>query len=219
MDGKKILLVEGDNDKNVVIHICDKLDIPRPIYKNIIPRDGVGGVLKALPEQIMLAIEEDDVVGAIVDADSSLDKRWNKIRKIVMSSGYDDVPNKPMKDGTIIEPPQAKYLPRLGFWIMPDNQSTGILENFLHGLIPEYSLVPKSGSLYGHVVKSVDSIPDRRFCDRKEPKAIVHTWLAWQKEPGEPMGRSISKDYFNLNAPEVDVFVSWLRRLYFSDSE
>lgn len=136
-----------------------------------------------------------------------------------MSSGYDDVPNKPVKDGTIIESDDDKFLPRLGFWIMPDNQSTGILEDFLRRLIPEYSLVPESGSLYGHVVKSVDSIPDRRFCDRKEPKAIVHTWLAWQENPGLPMGTSISKDCFDLNAPEVDVFVSWLERLYFSDNE
>ena len=217
MDGKKILLVEGDNDMYVVKHICDKLRIPRPCDDEITPCGGVGSMLKRLPDEIENAKEEWAVVGVIVDADTNLSKIWGEIRKIVMSSGYDDVPNKPVKDGTIIEPPEP--LPRLGFWIMPDNQSTGILEDFLHRLIPDYSLVPESGSLYGHVVKSVDSIPDRRFCDRREPKAIVHTWLAWQENPGLPMGTSITKDCFDLNAPEVDVFVSWLERLYFSDSE
>ena len=215
MPSRKILLVEGHNDKHVVMHICDKLDIPRPSYENIISRDGVDGVLKALPEQIRISNGEEDVVGVIVDADSSLSTRWDEIRKIVMSSGYDDVPNKPVKDGTIIEPPDDddKFLPRLGFWIMPDNQSTGILEDFLHSLIPE------SGSLYNHVTKSVDSIPDRRFTQEKEPKAIVHTWLAWQEDPGLPMGLSVTNDCFDLDAPEVDAFVSWLKRLYFSDNE
>lgn len=187
MPSRKILLVEGHNDKHVVMHICDKLDIPRPSYENIISRDGVDGVLKALPEQIRISNGEEDVVGAIVDADTSLGKRWDQICEKIGGFGYDDVPNKPVKDGTIIEPTDDddKFLPRLGFWIMPDNQSTGILEDFLHSLIPEYSVVPKSGSLYSHVTKSVDSIPDddRRFTQEKEPKAIVHTCLLGKRTP------------------------------------
>lgn len=215
MDGRNILLVEGDNDKHVVMHICNKLDIPRPSYENIISRDGVDGVIKALPEQIMISNGEEDVVGAIVDADTNLSKRWDQICEKIEGFGYDDVPSKPVKDGTIIEPTDDddKFLPRLGFWIMPDNQSTGILEDFLHSLIPE------SGSLYSHVTKSVDSIPDRRFTQEKEPKAIVHTWLAWQEDPGLPMGLSVTNDRFDLDAPEVDAFVSWLKRLYVSGSE
>lgn len=171
------------------------------------------GVLRALPEQIRNAREEGDVVGAIVDADTNLSKRWDQICEKIGGFGYDDMPNKPVKDGTIIESDDDKFLPRLGFWIMPDNQSTGILEDFLHSLIPE------SGSLYDHVTKSVDSIPDRRFTQEKEPKAIVHTWLAWQEDPGLPMGLSVTNDCFDLDAPEVDAFVSWLKRLYVSGSE
>ena len=214
MAGRKILLVEGDNDKHVVIHISDKLGIPRPSYDEITPYGSVENVIATLPDEIGNASEAGDVVGAIVDADTSLTTRWNQIRKIVADSGYDDVPSEPMKDGTIIEPLDDdgdKFLPRLGFWIMPDNQSNGILEDFLHSLIPE------SGSLYGHVTKSVDSIPDRRFTLEKEPKAIVHTWIAWQEDPGLPMGLSIANDCFDLDAPEVDAFASWLKRLYFSD--
>ena len=82
-----------------------------------------------------------------------------------------------------------------------------------------HSLIPESGSLYNHVTKSVDSIPDRRFTQEREPKAIVHTWLAWQEDPGLPMGLSVTNDCFDLNAPEVDAFVSWLKRLYVSGSE
>lgn len=33
------------------------------------------------------------------------------------------------------------------------------------------------------------------------------------------MGLSVTNDCFDLDAPEVDAFVSWLKRLYFSGSE
>lgn len=82
MDGKKILLVEGDNDKYVVIHICERCDILQIRDINIIHPSGVDGVLKALPEQIRNASEEGDVVGAIVDADTNLSKIWDKFAKL-----------------------------------------------------------------------------------------------------------------------------------------
>ena len=50
-------------------------------------------------------------------------------------------------------------LPRFGVWLMPDNQSRGILEDFLH------FLVPAGSQLFEHVKSSVATIPanERRF--------------------------------------------------------
>jgi hypothetical protein len=41
----------------------------------------------------------------------------------------------------------------------------------------------------------------------------VHTFLAWQEEPGRPMGESITRRYFQIDAPEALNFVEWIRRL------
>ena len=95
---------------------------------------------------------------------------------------------------------------------MPDNQVTGILENFLR------FLVPHPNALFDYVRRSVANIPasERRFKLLKEPKAIIHTWLAWQREPGMPPGNAITARFLDPNVPEVDVLVSWLKRLFFS---
>jgi hypothetical protein len=51
------------------------------------------------------------------------------------------VPDDPAAEGTIIDPPDDKLLPRVGVWIMPDNQMKGILEDFLRFLVPGGSLL------------------------------------------------------------------------------
>ena len=102
-------------------------------------------------------------------------------------------------------------LPRVGVWIMPDNQTKGILEDFLR------FLVPAGSPLFDHVKSSVEAIPEgeRRFSQLAEPKAIIHTWLAWQGEPGKPLGTAITARYLDPDVAQVDVLVSWLNRLFF----
>ena len=92
---------------------------------------------------------------------------------------------------------------------MPDNRTPGILEDFLS------FLVPQPNDLFDHVTDSVDSIPNRLFSDNDEPKAVIHTWLAWQKEPGSPYGTAITARFLDSNVPQVEALVSWLRRLFY----
>jgi hypothetical protein len=93
---------------------------------------------------------------------------------------------------------------------MPNNQTTGILEDFLRFLVPEGSL------LFKHVTKSVAGIPksERLFHESAESKAVIHTWLAWQEKPGRPLGTAITARYLDPNVPQVDVLVSWLKKLF-----
>ena len=94
---------------------------------------------------------------------------------------------------------------------MPDNQTKGILEDFLRFLVP-----PGSG-LFSHVESSVASIPDeeRRFSQLAQPKAIIHTWLAWQADPGKPLGTAITAKFLDPHVAQVDVLVAWLKELFF----
>jgi hypothetical protein len=117
----------------------------------------------------------------------------------------------PSPGGTILDPPIDTLLPRVGIWIMPDNQTKGILEDFLRFLVPEES------RLFDHVKSSVATIPEgeKRFGQLDEPKAIIHTWLAWQEEPGKPMGTAITARYLDPDVAQVDVLVAWLKQLFF----
>lgn len=78
-------------------------------------------------------------------------------------------------------------------------------------------LVSAGSGLFNHVESSVASIPDGelRFSQLAEPKALIHTWLAWQEEPGRAMGTAITARYLDPDVAQVDVLVSWLNRLYF----
>lgn len=122
------------------------------------------------------------------------------------------MPDLPAHGGTILDPPADKLLPRVGIWIMPDNRSEGILEDFLRFPVPEGSM------LFDHVESSVAAIPEgeQLFGPLAVSKAVIHTWLAWQKEPGKPLGTAITARYLDPGVPEVGILVSWLNRLFFS---
>ena len=95
--------------------------------------------------------------------------------------------------------------------MMPDNKTTGVLEDFLR------FLVPQPNKLFDHVKRSVANIPngERRFRSLAEPKAIIHTWLAWQEDPGKPLGTAVTAGFLNPNLGAANVLASWLRSLFF----
>jgi hypothetical protein len=137
--------------------------------------------------------------------------RWQSLRDRLTTAGYQNVPGNPISGGTILNPPPKTLLPRVGVWIMPDNQATGILEDFLR------FLVPAGSRLFSHVESSVAAIPEeeRRFSQLDRPKAVIHTWLAWQERPGKPLGTAITARFLDPNVAQVDVLVTWLKGLFF----
>ncbi len=207
MAGRKILLVEGSDDEHVLKHICSSHDIPN--LDEVKPHGGSTELLDSIPVRLRASNEDGDVVGIIIDADTSLEARWQSIRARFIQAGYENMPATPDSNGSIFESPDGSLLPRAGIWIMPDNQTPGILEDFLRFLIPQ------PNDLFDHVMDSVESIPNRLFSDNDEPKAVIHTWLAWQEEPGKPYGTAITARFLDPNVPQVDILVSWLMRLFF----
>ena len=213
MANGKILLVEGTDDEHVLKHICGNRDIPH--LDEVEKYGSVEKLIESIGVRLPLLIEEGDVVGIVIDADTEISDRWKSIRNRIISVGYQNVPDQPDSDGTILDPPAGTYLPRLGVWIMPNNQISGILEDFLRFLVPQPNI------LFDHAKVSVAAIPEgeRRFKQLDEPKAVIHTWLAWQKKPGFPFGKAITARFLDPNVPEVDVLAAWLKRLFFPSSQ
>ena len=206
--GEKILLVEGTDDEHVLKHICGNRGVPQ--LDAVKPHGGVDQLLDSFPVRLK-ASGEGDIVGLVIDADTDLNARWLSLRDRLIQVGYASVPVNPAPDGTILAPPADRLLPRVGIWIMPNNQTKGILEDFLR------FLVPSDSRLFEHVKSTVESIPvgERRFSLLAEPKAVIHTWLAWQEEPGKPYGVAITGKFLDPNVAQVDVLVSWLNRLFY----
>lgn len=207
MLGKKVLLVEGTDDEHVVKHVCGNRGVRK--LDEIKPHGSVQQLLDSFP--VRLKESDLEALGVVIDADTDLAGRWGSLKHRLASAGYRNIPPHPAPAGTILLPPQGALLPRVGIWLMPDNQSCGILEDFMR------FLVPPDSALFQHVEVSVGGIPEqeRRFSTQDRPKAIIHTWLAWQSEPGKPLGTAITAKFLDPNVAQVDVLVGWLNSLFF----
>ena len=208
MASKRVLMVEGPDDEHVVKHICGEHQLGK--IETIHPYGGKASLLESLGTRL----KESDVValGILLDADTDLFACWQSVADRLKQAGYTGIPALPSPDGTIIAAPPHSLLPRVGIWLMPDNQANGILENFLRFLVPE------GDSLFAHVEYAIESIPPKqcRFSELKKPKAMIHTWLAWQEEPGKPYGQAISARYLDPHLPAADIFATWLQRTFFT---
>jgi hypothetical protein len=93
---------------------------------------------------------------------------------------------------------------------MPDNTLPGMLEDYLG------YLVPPGDVLLDRARRCVSEIPveERRFVETYATKALIHTWLAWQDDPGTPLGQAITKRYFDADGPHVNQLLAWLTRLF-----
>ena len=199
------LLVEGKDDQHVIWAICQKYAIAQTF--DVIDVDGVSEVLKRLP----VDIKQNGIrtVAAVLDADQNLKQRWQSLKDTLAQYSY-DLPDQPSPQGFIHD--SYDIYPRIGIWLMPDNLTLGMLEDFVRLLIrPDDLLSP-------FVEQSLAQIERQVIDNRYEPihiaKAFIHTWLAWQKDPGTPMGLALTKTYLDHNADLCLRFVSWLNLLF-----
>jgi hypothetical protein len=202
MANKRLLLVEGKDDKHVLWSLCKHFKVPETF--DIKEKEGIEKLLGTLDVEL----EGSDLqrLGIIVDADLDLAARWQSLRDILVRLGY-DMPLVPTADGTVVS---LAGRPTIGVWIMPDNTLPGLIEDFVA------LLVPPGDSLWPRAVGCVGQIPpsERRFPDAYLSKAHVHTWLAWQSDPGTPMGLAITKRYLDANSPHAHALIDWIRRLF-----
>lgn len=208
MSPKKVLMVEGRDDQEVVKHICTAFTLGR--IDCIYDYKGITNLI----EGIGVRLKESDIVslGILVDADTNINSRWQSIADRLVNAGYSNVPSAPDIDGTLIIPPTGCLLPKVGVWLMPNNVDSGILEDFLSSLIDE------KNQLLVHAISSVASIPSgsRYFSSVKNSKALIHTWLAWQEEPGNPFGTAITAKSLDVSRGAATNFSGWLRRVFFT---
>ncbi len=215
--GKRILLVEGNDDLHVMMNLFEvrripdafRVKLPDPDEKDN-RKGGVEKLLDSLPRWLRSADLEQ--LGVVVDADDDPAARWQSLRDRLVRAGVDNVPQTCSEGGTIVElllPPEPRKLIRFGAWIMPNNRSKGMLEDFVAGLIHDDDMLPIVDSF-------LSSIPEekRRFKEVHRTKARIHTWLAVGERPGRPMGQAIKADSrLNANHRTVEPFLAWIRRV------
>jgi len=194
MKGK--LLVEGKDDFHVFCALFEQYCVPSTFsVKN---KDGIDNLLAELPTELLES--EIEYIGIVIDADENITLRWENLSTILYKEGY-NLPHKPCNEGSIVHHTQDEK-PILGIWIMPNNILSGMLEDFIQYLVPE------GDCLIDYADKVIGTIPEKRFVDCHFSKARIHTWLAWQEDPGTPLGLAITKHYLDPDKDEAKLFIA-----------
>jgi len=206
------VLVEGENDKHVIQNLCKRhglttIKVRPPNEDN--DDNGASGIdelLKGIPQRLIAP--DARTIGIVVDADQDLLARWQALRTRLLTAKYVSITKEPLPNGWIST---ETTLPRVGIWLMPDNRLPGMLEDFVSSLIPpDDLLITKAKS----IMQEIEREGLHRYSLMHHPKALIHTWLAWQKYPGQQMGLAITAQTLSHDSPTALAFVAWLRRLF-----
>lgn len=207
----KKLIVEGDQDKRVIPQLIEANGIKWGETKEeaIVDIESYGSD-QFIDETIIsteLKASGRTAFGLIIDADNSLNARWNSIRN-ACSKSISALPEEIPESGLIC---LTNTGVKFGVWIMPDNKAKGMLETFLMYLIPD-----EKEFIWQYAQEATKVAKDKgaSFIDTHYDKAYIYTWLAWQAPPGRQLHNAVMERIFNPTHPKAQVFVSWFKQLY-----
>ena len=203
-----LLVVEGQNDQHLVLHLCRQAEPELGNRFDFHDAQGLTGVINSVRN----LVNRPDLtgVGFVLDGDETPHEHWRQVVERI-AVAYPDMrmPQAPEPNGTIVPEYPDMGSPRIGIWVMPDNQSVGELEDFVAQMIPDHDLVWPRSQTY------IEDIPPvaRKFEPNKVTKSQVHAWLAARRLPGL-MGVAVRDGDLTINGPLCQRFLAWLTRLF-----
>lgn len=224
------LYVEGPDDVSVIAALLKKHGVDTrqgTEHLWIKPLGSIQALLEAMPDAIKA--ERAFPCGFVLDIDVELIHRWQAVRDRLQ---FADDPVISLADAPPTMCPVGGYSgqvmdypAKFGVWLMPDCSTDGqVLEHLIQTLLrPGDPLWPHAVDSVGKAARIADeynaslSANDRqyeRFSDRARIKAEIRTWLAWQSEPGVPLGAAINNEYLAHDSVQALAFLRWLGQLY-----
>lgn len=207
----KRLVVEDTDLQGVVIGLMmhyvewGKTEEEWPVF--VRGKKGKSNVFK--PKELKVEMKASGVkrIGIVVDANSDLKATWDQVSQFCKQLGGNPPRDCP-KEGLIV--PIADQI--FGAWIMPNNQMEGMVENLCHGLVPA-----SAEELWKFALNCAETAKNEKnapFSPDHLAKAHIHTWLAWQKNPGERLGVAITGGTLEHVSDDAKAFVKWFMTLY-----
>ena len=204
-DSPRLLLVEGTDDEHVVGHLWKRVYGSDPLF-SIGKREGVDNLLRSIRDEANAPGRK--VLGIVVDANDDVCGRWKAVANRLRRAGI-VVPDKLDPGGTVIEGRPHEGAPRVGIWLMPDNASTGELENFVAKMVPSNDRVwPMSKDYIEEILYA-----DRKFSEGKILRAQIYAWLAAREDPRQ-MGLAIKAEDLDIDDALCERFTGWLQELF-----
>lgn len=201
----QVLLVEGTDDEHMVYHLRARSE--ETLEFKVIDKKGIAKLLASIEAEINVPNRK--VIGILVDTDDDVGARWQSVTsRLQQARAGLQIPPDPDPDGTVLDENPQDRIPRIGIWMMPNNESPGELEDFIARMIPVGDAVWPLSKKY------IASIPqsERKFTLKKELRAQVHAWLATRARP-RPIGTAIGTRDLKVEA-NSQKFIKWLQRLF-----
>jgi hypothetical protein len=216
--GQQILLVEGRADTIFYQAVCRGAGKPRVLVKppTLIGArvDSKTNAIHQLPA-LLKQLNDGSItnLGLIVDADYDQEhglgfhKTLLKVREQVKRFGFENEVRLARGGFTFSHP---DGLPTIGLWIMPDNRSDGMLEDFIQSAIHD----PDQRKLHETACAAVAGLAQPLFKHFHRAKAEVATWLAWQRVPGAPAESAIGNKLIDFSSAAYQSLNDWIADVF-----
>ena len=223
MTHDKLLLVEGTDDlhairnlvyhHDIVVHYAGDERSPAVSESDLTIQQARGQNRIGTAIRNVLRLGNVTTLGVVADADEDHEAQWesviNHLFRHLDQRAFTSIDDFDVTEGWVGESVDAIEDPVcVGCWLMPDNVSQGALEDFAAQLVPE------TDDLWPHAGTVIENLPRQPFKTAHRGKARMHTYLAWQDPPREPIGRAISNGPLTIESPLAAQFVTWMRRLF-----
>ena len=213
MEARKIIIVEGENDKKFILSLAQRIGI-NIVSNSIKVADGVEEA-KQLFKTYLKSTDTLTHVSIVLDSDNNFIGTWQSLFNSINNTGkYQLGKFKPDNEISSIIRPKNEDDIIAGIWLMPDKKRNGMMEDFICSLIPvDNSILNKAGTV-------VDDLDNNReqyynvFKSVHKSKAKLYTWLSWQDSPEKTPEQAIKSSMFDdvfLSSESCKNFIAWLR--------
>lgn len=218
MPQKKLLLVEGPNDKYFFEAFLRKNSLEKIIATS--PAKELGGTYNSKQGAINLlpslaqnltdgSIER---LGVILDSDTvenggGLTLTLKQLAEKIEIFGYANTAVKSTHGGYLFK--NKDGLPPIGAWIMPNNKDEGSIENWISH-ITDIS----QRQLFTLASQTVNQLKTPLFPATRTKKAEVATWLAWQEIPGKGLDYTITGELLNNSDQQYINLLNWIKEVF-----
>lgn len=194
---KKLLIVEGNDDKNFFHALCKHSNVTNYRIKETEGKSSYGSKISAIWKTYKSSVNS---IGVIRDANSDFNRAFQSVQTALRDSDL-PVPCKPL-----IPAINQNTGLRVNVFIMPNNERQGMLEDLLLQSVYENPAM----ACVNQYFSCLDEIG---FNPRMTSKARIQTYLAAQIKCGISIGVAASRGYWPFIRDDFKDIIDFLNNL------
>ncbi|MEM3341842.1 MAG: DUF3226 domain-containing protein [Thermoplasmata archaeon] len=186
----KLILVEGKDELNFFTKFLEFLNLGETVDVWCVNgKDNFRKIINLVKKDEMYRAGKLEMLGIIRDADKDFDGAFKSVCTSLNNNGFPF----PEKAGTFIE-----ETPKIGIYILPDNNSPGQLEDLCLKSIMGKEVYKCVNEYYQCIKTTLQKTGEK--VPQDESKSMIQAYLASLPELCEHIGIAAQKDYWDFNS-------------------